>query len=371
MPMNQCRVLIISAHPLFAEGVRRLLNGQAGVEVVGVLSPDEAVVSLLNFRPDVVIVDAGDGAQAAFARMLRENPGVKFISLTLDNNDINIYYQRHKQSTGVEALMEAIQEPLEWKPPERPLLRLLVITQGRYGERIADYVRRRAPRHWLVQQWAVPPFNGQEFGKLLPSTLPAAELVLSLGESPDIARLLPEIAQMTKARGVIAPIDDGDWLPADVAFQVRRGLGQLGVSCVFPKPFCSLSETRYNIREGEVDSGEGPIREFARSFGQPALKISLDADARVIQAVDVLRDGPCGCGQYLADQLVGTPIHEAEQRTRTLHQSFPCLASTQLDSDYGETLVQVAGRILRDAVITQLPMLNTQPGVFQSVGPFE
>ena len=369
--MNQCRVLIVSAHPLFAEGVRRLLNGQAGVQVVGVLSPEEAVVSLLSFRPDVVIVDAGNGAQAAFARMLRENPGVKFISLTLDNNDINIYYQRHKQSTGVEALMEAIQEPIEWKPPERLAWRLLVITQSLYGERIAEHIRRRAPGPWVVQQWAVPPLDGQEPGHLLPPMLPTAELVLSLSESPDIACLLPEIARMTGARGVIAPIDDGRWLPADVAVQVRRGLGQLGVPCVFPKPFCSLSETRYNMAESVPDSSDSPIREFARSFGQPALKISLNADARVIQAIDVLRDGPCGCGQYLADQLVGTPITEVEQRTRTLHQRFPCLASTQLDSDYGQTLLQVAGQILRDAVITQLPMLNTQPGVLQAAGPFE
>jgi hypothetical protein len=368
--MNQCRVLIVSAHPLFAEGVRRLLNGQAGVQVVGVLSPDEAVLSLLSLSPDVVIVDAGNGAQAVFARMLRENPGVKFISLTLDNNDINIYYQRHKQSTGVEALMEAIQEPIEWKPPDRPALRLLVITQGAYGERIAENIRRRAPKHWLVQQWAVPASDDQEPG-LVPPELPAAELILSLGESPKIASWLPDVARLTSARGVIAPIDDGRWLPPDVALQVRQGLGQLGVPCVFPKPFCSLSETRYNMGESVTDSSDSPIREFARSFGQPALKISLDAEARVIQAVDVLRDGPCGCGRYLADQLIGTCITEVEQRTRTLHQRFPCLASTQLDSDYGEPLLQVAGRILRDAVLAQLPMLPTPPGVLQSVGPFE
>jgi hypothetical protein len=368
--MNQCRVLIVSAHSLFAEGVRRLLNGQAGVQVVGVLSPDEAVISLLSFSPDVVIVDAGNGAQAAFARMLRENPGVKFISLTLDNNDINIYYQRHKQSTGVEALMEAIQEPIEWKPPDRSALRLLVITQSAYGERIAEHIRRRAPRHWLVQQWAVPPLDGQAL-ELVPPVLPAAELILSLSESPEIAGLLPDIARLTNARGVIAPIDDGRWLPPDVALQVRRGLGQLGVPCVFPKPFCSLSETRYNMGESAADSSDSPIREFVRSFGQPALKISLDADARVIRAIDVLRDGPCGCGQYLADQLIGTNIAQVEQRTRTLHQRFPCLASTQPDSDYGESLLQVTGRILRDAVITQLPMLNTPPGVLQAAGPFE
>jgi hypothetical protein len=267
--------------------------------------------------------------------------------------------------------MEAIQEPIEWKPPERPALRLLVITQNVYGERIAEHVRRRAPGHWVVQQWTVPPFDGRELGPLLPPVLPTAELVLSLSESPDIARLLPEIARLTGARGVIAPIDDSRWLPADVALEVRRELGQVGVPCVFPKPFCSLSETRYNVAEGVADSSDSPIREFARSFGQPALKISLSADARMIQAIDVLRDGPCGCGQYLADQLIGTSINEVEQRTRTLHQRFPCLASTQLDSDYGEPLRQVAGQILRDAVITQLPMLNTQPGLLQSAGPFE
>ena len=44
--VNHCRVLIVSDHPLFAEGVVRLLGDQAGLQVVGVLSAEEAVVNI-------------------------------------------------------------------------------------------------------------------------------------------------------------------------------------------------------------------------------------------------------------------------------------------------------------------------------------
>ncbi len=111
--MSQYRVLIVSDHPLFAEGVGRLINDQAGVQLAGVLSPDEALARIPSLGLDVVIVDVDRAAQPIFAQMLRASPGLKFIGLSLDNNDINVYYQRGIKSTGVEGLVEAIHEPLE------------------------------------------------------------------------------------------------------------------------------------------------------------------------------------------------------------------------------------------------------------------
>lgn len=369
--MSKCRVLIVSDHPLFAEGVGHLISGQAGLEVVGVVSPDEALSSLPTLGLDVVIVDADRAAQPIFSRMLRENPGIKFIGLSLDNNDINIYYQRNKKSTGVEALVEAIHEPLEWKLAERPKLRLLAVTQGLYGQRVANYLCRQSPEHWIVQQWTLPPVlpDGEELG-LLPSELPASELILSLAQSPEVARLLPEVVKMTGAKGVIAPISNADWLPVEQASQLRERLGQLGVTCVFPKPFCSLTEIEYNARGREVEFDDGPVCEFARYFGQPAFKISIEADTCVLQEVQVLRDSPCGCARYVAEKLMGVPVDEAEQQAGTWHRRFPCLASATLDSDYGDTLLNVSGHILRDALRGPLEPFKAQaPG--RPTGHFE
>jgi len=355
--MNKCRILIVSDHPLFAEGVERLITGEAGLHVVGLVSPEEALTSIPGLGLDVVIVDADRATQATLSRLLRENPGVKFIGLSLDNNDINIYYQRNKTSTGVEALVEAIREPLEWKLPERPKLRLLVVIQGLYGQRIADHIRREAPDHWLVDQWVVPPvLSGptRDPRELLPAALPAAELILSLAESPDVATLLPDIVQMTGAKGVIAPIDDAAWLPNDRVNQLRQGLEQLNVACAFPKPFCSLAETHYNVREHVVSFEDGPIREFARHFGQPALKVLVDADARTLHQVEVLRDSPCGCARYVAEKLVGLPVDVAERQAEMLCRQFPCLASTTVDDDYQDTLLHVSNCIFQGMLQSRL-----------------
>ncbi len=366
--MSQCRVLIVSDHPLFAEGVGRLLGNQAGLKVVGVLSAEEAVVNILSHSPDVVIVDTDRANQTMLLRMLRENPGTKFIGLSLDNNDINLYYQRSKKTTGVEALVEAIREPLEWKPPE-PRLRLLVVTQDAYGQRIADNIRHSAPEHWIVQQWVVPPalLSAPDPRELLPSTLPSFELILSLGQSPVVAQLLPDIACMTNAKGIIAPIDDERWLPSDLRAALGTRLEQMGVPCVFPKPFCTLTETRYNATEHEIGFTDGPIREFASFFGRPALKISIDAQTRALR-VEVSRDGPCGCARYLAEQLAGVPASEFEQRARPVQQRFPCLASEIPDSEYGVPLLQIADQVLQDAVFHSPELHATLPIFLQSAG---
>ena len=372
--MNKCRILIVSDHPLFAEGVERLITGQAGLHVVGLVSPEEALTSIPGLGLDVVIVDADRATQATLSRLLRENPGVKFIGLSLDNNDINIYYQRNKTSTGVEALVEAIREPLEWKLPERPKLRLLVVTQGLYGQRIADHIRQQAPDHWLVDQWVVPPAlssSTRDPRELLPPALPTAELILSLAESPDMATLLPNLVQMTGAKGVIAPIDDAAWLPNDRVNQLRQGLEQLNVACVFPKPFCSLAETYYNVRGHAVSFEDGPIREFARHFGQPALKIFVDAQARVLHQVEVLRDSPCGCARYVAEKLVGLSVDEAEQQAEMLCHQFPCLAGTTVDDDYQDTLLHVSDRIFQGVLQSQLEPFKTSTSSRQPAMLFE
>ena len=361
--MANYRILMVSDHPLFAEGVGRLLEGRAGLTVVGVLSPEEALARIPCLDLDVVIVDMDRSAQPIFTQMLRSNPGLKFIGLSLDNNDINVIYQRGVQSTGVEELVQAIHEPLDWKPAGRPPLRVLAITQGPYGQRIADHLRRHAPGHWTVQQWELPPVPPDQIEELhswLPLILSPSDLILSLAQSPGVVRLLPEFARLTGAKGVIAPINDTGWLSVELSDQLREQLGQSGVSSAFPQPFCSLTEMRYNVRgRTTVQLTDGPVCEFARHFGRPAFKISIDA--HVLHAVEVLRDSPCGCARHVARNLIGVPVDQVERRAETLHRDFPCLASVTMDSDYGDTLLNVSGHILRDALRDQLEPFKAPP----------
>jgi hypothetical protein len=357
--MDTCRVLIVSGHPLFAEGVFRLINNQAGLEVVSVIPPCEQTLdNIHSLKPDVVVVDVDARSQAVSLHdLIHGNPGVKFIGLSLDNNDIRVYYQHVKKSTGVEALVEAIREPLEWRLPEQPKLRILAITQGRYGQRIVENIRRYAPDHWQMQQWVVPtslPSVLDDTHDFLPPMLPAADLILSLGESPSVALLLPDVVKMSGARGVIAPIDNAAWLPNELVNQLHEWLARMGVVIVAPKPFCSLTENEYNVGERRVRYVDGPIAEFARHFGRPAVRVNWAENNAQIGSVEVVRDSACGCTRYVAEKLSGVSAEQVQLQAGILHHHFPCLASMTIDADYNDALLNVSGHILQEVVKTDI-----------------
>lgn len=239
----------------------------------------------------------------------------------------------------------------EASAPTTSPFRLLAVTQGRWGERIADHLRRHAPSDWAVEAWAaprlIPPVvdSPEEF---LPPTLPAADLVLALGEIPGLAQLIPEVARLTGARAVIAPIDRNESLPPGLAAQLCRWLEAMGVAAAFPKPFCSLTCDSYN-RAPRVTTYEDPlIRRFAEHFGRPVFRVAVALGK--IERVEVVRDAACGCGRHVAAGLPGTPVDEAVEAAGMLHHHYPCLASMNKDADYCDTLMHVSGHFLQDAL---------------------
>lgn len=238
------------------------------------------------------------------------------------------------------------------QPSALPALRILAITQALWGERIAETVRRYSPPHWTVARHALPRVIAavvDDPDEYLPDRLPQADLLLALGETPGAATLIPDVARLCGARAVIAPIDRNESLPAGLMHQVRGWLNDQGVTIVFPKPLCSLTETTVN--GGPIlESYDDPvIRAFARIFGRPRLKLIVDVD-RVIRGAEIQRDSACGCARHVTDGLIGCPVAEAEQRAGLLHHHYPCLASMNQDADYRDTLMHISGNILREAV---------------------
>ncbi len=236
-------------------------------------------------------------------------------------------------------------------------MKILIIISGDYGQRHVDNIKAHRPEHWQVEVWKAPKMlppiidDPEEF---LPPKLPQADLILSLGEHPGIATLLPDLAKMTGAKAVLAPIDSAVWLPNGLAMQVEGWLQKQGVAAAFPKPFCSLTETTFNALRKQRAYDDPLIAEFARHFGRPKFEIECDPATRQITQVTVLRDAGCGCARYTAGKLVGVHVNDAEQEAGMLHHHYPCQATMGVDDDYADTLMHVSGHIMQQEVLREV-----------------
>lgn len=239
-------------------------------------------------------------------------------------------------------------------PVSEVFMRILAIINGDYGQRHIENVQMYAPETWRIEVWKAPagfPLVIDYPEDFLPESLPPAELILSFAEHKGVAELLPDIAQMTGAKAVLAPVDNESWLPRGLARQLRGWLADMDVTCVTPKPLCSLTERDYRLsRRKLVEYSDPFVAEFARYFGQPHLGLTIDPGSKTIAEVQVKRDAVCGCARFVAEGLVGVAVDEAEEKAGLAHHHFPCLASMGIDSDYADTLMHVSGNVLRDNV---------------------
>lgn len=244
-------------------------------------------------------------------------------------------------------------------------MRILAIINGEYGARHVANIQKNGPVDWQISIWQAPtqfPLVIDYPEDYLPDTLPPADLILSFAEHKGVAELLPEIASMTGAKAVIAPVDNEAWLPRGLARQLRGWLERMEVVCATPKPLCSLTEEDYGVtRRQRIQYNHHLIKEFATHFGQPAINLSIDPESRLITSTEVIRDAVCGCARYVAENLVGLSVDDAEEKAGLLHHHYPCLASMGKDIDFGDTLMHISGNVLKDNISLQVkPYKNDQ-----------
>ncbi|MEE8391908.1 MAG: DUF166 family protein, partial [Anaerolineae bacterium] len=129
-------------------------------------------------------------------------------------------------------------------------MRILAIITGEYGQRHVDNIRTHGPDDWRIEVWQAPAVLPPVLDypeDYMPESLPPADLVLAFGENRGVAELVVEAARMTGAKAVIAPVDREAWLPRGLARQLRGWLAEMDVTCVTPKPLCSLTESDYGV----------------------------------------------------------------------------------------------------------------------------
>ncbi|MBZ5721520.1 MAG: response regulator transcription factor [Acidobacteriia bacterium] len=81
------KCILVDDHTLFREGLRRLLESEADLEVVGEAgNAVEALSKIRELRPDVALMDIGMPGMSSFeaARLIEKNlPGTRIIFLTM------------------------------------------------------------------------------------------------------------------------------------------------------------------------------------------------------------------------------------------------------------------------------------------------
>jgi len=232
-------------------------------------------------------------------------------------------------------------------------MKILAIVQGNYGKRMAEAWQKHGPADWEIETLEIAsslPLMMEDPAAFLPGNIPEADLVISLGEHPGVAELLPAIVKASGARAVIAPVDNRAWLPPGLAQQLEKALQKMGVTIIFPVTFCALKEN---------DSLNPLIQEFARPFGDPEVEIRVENDR--VKEVRVIRSAPCGSTYFVAEQLKGTKVMDAEEKSGILHHNYPCLSTMNMDWQFHDTLMHRAGYFTKQAVSRALKKQTVPP----------
>ena len=122
-------------------------------------------------------------------------------------------------------------------------MRILAIISGEYGVRHVENIQKHKPKGWSITTWKAPaafPLIIDYPEDFLPESFAPCDLILSFAENKSVAELIPDIAEMTGAKGVIVAVDNAAWLPRGLGRQLIGWLDRMGVACATPSA-CSTS----------------------------------------------------------------------------------------------------------------------------------
>lgn len=175
------RILIADDHPLFRDGLRRLLQAQPGFEVVGEASDGDVLVALTRkTKPDILLLDLSMPRQDGMA-VLRELSAAKIPVRTL------LLTASIEKSQIVQALkLGAYGVIMKESTTQRLFDSIHCVMAGQYWvgrESITDLVR-------ALRTVAAPTENGlraRDYG-LTPREMEIVTLVVAGYSNPDIAQ---------------------------------------------------------------------------------------------------------------------------------------------------------------------------------------
>jgi DNA-binding NarL/FixJ family response regulator len=104
------RVLIVSDQPLFAQGVRTLVETRTRAEVIGTESYGVNILDCATrLQPDIIILGADRDAPPSLPLALLDiSPNVRVIRLSLDGNVMHVYDGHRLAANSAEDLASSV-----------------------------------------------------------------------------------------------------------------------------------------------------------------------------------------------------------------------------------------------------------------------
>ncbi len=116
MPLS--RVVVISSHSLYTEGVLSRLKAHSSALELHVVDADQtdALDQIIAIQPTAVIVDASDknvNAHCPLGRLLRDLPDVRIIRLDPINNGFQLVTSEQHEAEEVQELLTILKSGTE------------------------------------------------------------------------------------------------------------------------------------------------------------------------------------------------------------------------------------------------------------------
>ncbi|MFX1496683.1 MAG: DUF166 domain-containing protein [Promethearchaeota archaeon] len=199
----------------------------------------------------------------------------------------------------------------------------------------------------------------------LPKSLPPVDFLMVVGIHQDLLSGLPSYLKNSGIKAVIIPIEDPKWVPPGLQVQVLEEFEKYGIQAAFPKPFCSLNKepNEYNKVGFHLTKNHNFINEFIDYFkiGKPVVSLLLSRDGNSIEDTCVIQSAPCGSTYYICQQLKSKYFKDGEsgeislnERISKAHHAYPCNASMDQDSILKDSILHVAGYLVRNAIRCEL-----------------
>ena len=170
------RVLLADDHQLLRQGVRRLLEGEPDIQVVGEASDGLEVQKMAHdLQPDVILMDVSMGVVdgiSATRQIVRQHPWMKIVMLTMHSQDGHLFQALQAGATGyilktsgAEQVLAAVREAANGNSVIAPQLAGKVLTEFRRMAsasspkprcRSSSSSRQGAPTRRSRRRWCSP-----------------------------------------------------------------------------------------------------------------------------------------------------------------------------------------------------------------------
>lgn len=230
-------------------------------------------------------------------------------------------------------------------------MRIFILSSGEYGSKIVNGIATHGLASNIIGIHEFPSVDDlpefiDDVSSYIPENIPESDLILAVGTYGDINMVIPEVVKQSGAKSVIVPIYHPQQLPIGLQNEIKSNLNE-DVTIVFPKPFCGLTPI-----------GDEFIDKFCETLGKPKFKIEIDGfnddgdncPEGNISSIEVIRGAPCGSTWFIAENIQGTPIKDAEFEANKKLHNFPCSASMVRDNNIGDTILHLASYKTKEAI---------------------